>query len=146
MSTEPELHDFEDGNGPVPARRHGNGGGWVACTATVEDTAYIGGNARVDGEARVTGEALVTGKAYIGGKALVTISPIIISGLSYPIAIADQDLRAGCQQHTFSAWRAMTPERISAMDGQSAIDFYPVLIGIIDLLCKDREAAAQVAP
>lgn len=34
--------DFEDGNGPVPAHQHSNGGGWVADTATVADTAYVG--------------------------------------------------------------------------------------------------------
>ena len=29
--------DFEDGNGPVPAHRHSNGGGWVADTAQVSN-------------------------------------------------------------------------------------------------------------
>jgi len=23
------THDFQDGNGPVPAHQHANGGGWV---------------------------------------------------------------------------------------------------------------------
>ena len=27
--------DFNDGNGPVPAHKHPNGGGWVADTAKV---------------------------------------------------------------------------------------------------------------
>jgi hypothetical protein len=44
--------DFEDGNGPVPAKKHSNGGGWVADTATVADTAYVGPDARVFGNAR----------------------------------------------------------------------------------------------
>ena len=39
------MFDFEDGNGPVPAHKHPNGGGWVADTATVADTAYVGANA-----------------------------------------------------------------------------------------------------
>ena len=43
--------DFEDGNGPVPAHQHVIGGGWVADTATVEDSAYVGPNARVFGNA-----------------------------------------------------------------------------------------------
>ena len=28
--------DFKDGNGPVPAHEHPNGGGWVADTAKVD--------------------------------------------------------------------------------------------------------------
>lgn len=34
------THDF--GDCPVPAHRHGNGGGWVAETARVDETAYVG--------------------------------------------------------------------------------------------------------
>ena len=30
--------DFEDGNGPVPAHQHSNGGCWVADTAKVYET------------------------------------------------------------------------------------------------------------
>lgn len=32
---------FDFGEGPVPAHRHANGGGWVANTAEVEDTAVV---------------------------------------------------------------------------------------------------------
>ena len=70
-------------------------------------------------------------------------SVIQINGLPYHILITDTHLRAGCQNHTFAGWRSMPPERIAAMDGEEATKFYPVLIGIIDLLCKDREAAAE---
>ena len=34
-------HNF--GNGPVAAHQHLNGGGWVADTARVDDTAYVSG-------------------------------------------------------------------------------------------------------
>ena len=34
-----ETYDFDDGNGPVPAHRHSNGGGWVAETAKVDASA-----------------------------------------------------------------------------------------------------------
>lgn len=61
-----------------------------------------------------------------------------INGLAYPIIITDTHLRAECQNHTFAAWRAMTPEKIAEMDGQRATDFFPVLLGLIDLLCQDR--------
>ena len=50
-------HDFGDGAGAVPAHRHVNGGGWVADTARVDATAYVGPMAQVSGEAWVSGEA-----------------------------------------------------------------------------------------
>jgi hypothetical protein len=36
------MYNFGDGHGPVAAHRHANGGGWVADTATVSDSAYVG--------------------------------------------------------------------------------------------------------
>ena len=36
------LFDFRDGNRPVPAHQHPNGGGWIAETATVEKSAFVG--------------------------------------------------------------------------------------------------------
>jgi len=68
-------------------------------------------------------------------------SVIQINGLAYPILITDTHLRAGSQNHTFAEWRSMSNEEIVAMDGKKATEFYPVLIGIIDLLCKDREVS-----
>ncbi len=37
--------------------QHKNGGGWVANTAAVDETAFIGGNALVFGDAWVSGDA-----------------------------------------------------------------------------------------
>lgn len=39
--------DFEDGDGPVPAHKHPNGGGWVAESAHVDETAYVGSEASI---------------------------------------------------------------------------------------------------
>ena len=76
--------DFNDGNGPVPAHQHSNGGGWVADTASVSDTAYVGldaqvfdnavvsGSARVSGTAQVFDNAVVSGSARVSGSALVS--------------------------------------------------------------------------
>jgi tetrahydrodipicolinate N-succinyltransferase len=70
--------DFGDGNGPVPAHKHPNGGGWVADTATVAETAYVGpdaqvyGNAQVSENASVYGGARVFEDARVSGNARVT--------------------------------------------------------------------------
>ena len=66
-----EMFDFEDGNGPVPAHRHENGGGWVAKTAKVGEDAYVGPDAWVFGEAKVFGDAKVSGNAWVYGDARV---------------------------------------------------------------------------
>ena len=64
-----KTYDF--GAGPVPAHRHPNGGGWVADSASVADTAYVGKKARVFDTAKVFGLALIEDKARISGGALV---------------------------------------------------------------------------
>ena len=63
--------DFGDGNGPVPARQHPYGGGWVADTAYVDIAAYIGPDARVSGNAQVFGNARVFGYAQVFDNARV---------------------------------------------------------------------------
>jgi UDP-3-O-[3-hydroxymyristoyl] glucosamine N-acyltransferase len=63
---------FDFGNGPVPAHRHANGGGWVADTASVDAGVHVGPEAQVYGKSHVYGEALVSGKAHVYGEALVS--------------------------------------------------------------------------
>ena len=87
----PHLPSF---NNRVSAHRHLNGGGWVADTAKVADTVYIGpytqvaedtiilDHARIDNYATIFGKAKVSGNAYIGGKTIVG-GNAIISGRAY---------------------------------------------------------------
>ncbi len=65
------TYDFEDGNGPVPAHKHPNGGGWVADTAKVAESAYVSDDARVYGNAKVYGNAWVYDNAEVSGYAWV---------------------------------------------------------------------------
>ena len=72
-----QKYKFGDGKGPVPAHQHPNGGGWVADTAKVADTSYVGPDAKVYGDAKVSdnvrvyGDALVSGTAWVYGDARV---------------------------------------------------------------------------
>jgi len=82
-----QTHDFKDGKGPVSAHRHtnpdGSVGGWVAYTATVESTVFVGpdaqvyhnaivfNRAKVFGNAKVFGDAEVYGNAKVFGNARV---------------------------------------------------------------------------
>lgn len=61
------MTDFDFGDGPVPAHQHPNGLGWVADTATVEVSAYVGPDAQVYENAQVCGNARVYGDARVCG-------------------------------------------------------------------------------
>ncbi len=65
------LHDFKDGNGSIPAHRHTLGGGWVANTAHVESSAYVGPQARVFGYAIIKDDAIITENAEVSGYAVI---------------------------------------------------------------------------
>jgi carbonic anhydrase/acetyltransferase-like protein (isoleucine patch superfamily) len=63
--------DFNDGEGPVNAHRHPKGGGWVADTAKVDETCFVGENACVYGEAIVRDKASIRDNARVFDKARV---------------------------------------------------------------------------
>ncbi|HKQ74790.1 MAG TPA: DUF6055 domain-containing protein, partial [Blastocatellia bacterium] len=56
---------------------HPNGGGWVASTAQVSATAFVGPRARVIGNAVVSGNARIEDWAIVGGAAQVRDSAIV---------------------------------------------------------------------
>ena len=62
----------------IDGKAHPNGGGFVALTAKVEKTVYVGksakifGNARVFGNVWVSGNARVYGDAWVSGKTKIT--------------------------------------------------------------------------
>lgn len=80
-------HDFKDGCGKVAAHKHDYGKGWVADTARVDDSVYVGprasvfqfaqvrggsrleGNARVFGHARISENVLIKHNAAVSGQA-----------------------------------------------------------------------------
>ena len=72
-----DTYNFGDGQGPVPAHRHPNGGGWVADTATVSDLVYVHrtgtvfGYATVGGRSKVGPKGVICGHAAVGGEAKV---------------------------------------------------------------------------
>lgn len=64
---------FGDGRGPVPAHRHknpdGSLGGWVANTAYIAPTVFVGFYARVFGRARLHDRVRVLDRACVFGDA-----------------------------------------------------------------------------
>lgn len=76
-------HDFNDGRGRVFAHRHINGEGWVADTAKVADSVFVGkrasvyhraniaGNITINERSRVCGAADIDANGYISREAFV---------------------------------------------------------------------------
>ena len=56
---------------------HVNGGGFVASTANVDDSVYVGKNAKVLGYATVTGNAKIDGYAIVTGSAKVSDNAVV---------------------------------------------------------------------
>ena len=61
----------------VPGHAHPNGGGFVADTATVDDSVYVAENAQVLGWANVSGNAKILGHAVVAGSAKVSGNAVI---------------------------------------------------------------------
>ena len=90
--------------------QHPNGGGWVANTATVDASAFVGrdaqvsGNARVSGDAQVFGDANVFGNAQLSGDAWV-LNPLTITGSAHSVSLVSYtQIAIGCKIHDFAYW------------------------------------------
>lgn len=83
---------FDFGFGAVPAHQHPNGGGWVANTASVEVSVYVGPDAQVSGKC--------------------SRSPLCISGYEYSVTVCDDLISVGCQTAPLEKWASgWAPEK-----------------------------------
>jgi hypothetical protein len=133
------LHDFRDGNGPVPSHHHKNGGGIVANTATVSDDsivdpqAEVGGNAMVMNGSKILNRVRVYGNAYISDgvtleddvevygkaevrygivifeKAKVSVPPKVVLGFDHKVIITDEHITMGCHMFDKEQWKRAAP-------------------------------------
>ena len=104
------THDFNDGNGPVPAHRHSNGGGWVAETAKVDASAHVGPDAKVYGYAHVYGNACVSGYAQVYGDAQLygfawVFGDAKVSNYDNSAKIAELTRKLDALRNEVRAWR-----------------------------------------
>ena len=114
--------------------QHPNGGGWVANTATVDASAFVGSNAQVSGYARVHGNAQVYGYAQVYDYAQVSgsaqlsgdaqlfgnarvygnaqlsgnawmLNPLTITGSAHSVSLVSYtQIAVGCEIHDFAYW------------------------------------------
>ena len=108
------------------ARVYGNAR--VSGNAQVSGNAWVHGNAQVHGNARVSGNAQVSGNAWVHGNAQVSgdaqVTPICVTGLTYPVTVTDNHMMIGCEFHLISEWREFDDRRIAQMDGLPASRFW----------------------
>ena len=121
---------------------HPNGGGFVANTAMVKKSAYIGANAQVYGNARVCdnaqvydnalvygnaqvyGNALVYGNAQVYGNALVCgetkingkgIMGMVFGCNFFTATVNEGFIQIGCYRKTLDEWLGITQKEAVAM-------------------------------
>ena len=116
-------------------------GGWI------EDEKNLShyGNAWVCDNARVYGDAQVYGNAQVYDNARVT--PICVTGLTYPVTVTDHHMMIGCEFHLISEWREFDDRRIAEMDGLPAARFWrthkATLLAICDAERPNGAEASQ---
>lgn len=71
-----EIKQSQDGS-TVNGKAHPNGGGFVASTAKVDSSVYVGKDAKVLGYATVSGNAVIDGHAIITGSANVSGNAVV---------------------------------------------------------------------
>lgn len=113
--------DFQDGKGPVPAHQHPNGGGWVADTARVEETAFVGPNAQVYGSALVEGGVQLLSDTRISGLSCVTYNPLHVSESSPSKVYALLSVHYYALQGIFAT-------RLGAEEAQGKLDFPTIIL------------------
>jgi len=75
-----DIHRQIDG---LKGARHANGGGWVAASAKVSDTAYVGPDAMVLDGAQVLDDAIIENCAVVTGPKAVVSGNARVSGRAY---------------------------------------------------------------
>jgi len=117
--------DFDERNKGVESKYHANGGGIIALTATVSNSAYVGPDARVyensivDGTCKLNGNSRVFGNSVLANRVIlednaivrgdtflsdITIhsdmvlstTPITMQGFEHPIVISHEKIIIGC--------------------------------------------------
>jgi UDP-3-O-[3-hydroxymyristoyl] glucosamine N-acyltransferase len=82
-----EPHAFLLGARPVAAHHHPNGGGWVANTAFVTDSVYVGPDAAVFDQAEVIGRVRLEGTTSVSECAMVGDDAVLVNAHVYGNAV-----------------------------------------------------------
>ena len=100
-------------------------GGFVGAEKNLDQA----GNGWVSGDAQVSGNALVCGDARVSGNEEITISPLNIISLSYPVTATLKYVSVGCQLFTHEQFSRLTVGKAKEYGAEDAFSQYhkPVL-------------------
>ena len=121
------THDFHDSKGPVPARQHKNGGGWVALTADVASGVHVGPEATVYGLAIAYGEAQILDEARVHGRAVIN-EKAMISGKVHVYGEARVSGKATVRDEARVSGKAMICDEATVCDKAKVHGEYEVVI------------------
>lgn len=128
------TYNFNDGNEPVPAHQHSNGGGWVADTCNISAEVYVDANATVAGRVVANGNVRFEANARVNSNAKfstgldtpITVNtdfylwspqsfsisnvgsfnkqPKVIQGYMFPFILSDNHIHLGCIDTSHSSF------------------------------------------
>lgn len=125
-------HDFKDGAGRIFAHKHDNGRGWVADTAKVDDSVYVGPRCQIFNRAIVKGTVRMEGQSRISGNAVVSGGVIMRKNAQiYGAAIVRDTTEISDDARIFGSAHVSGTSRIfgSAVVSESAQLFSVTLLG-----------------
>jgi carbonic anhydrase/acetyltransferase-like protein (isoleucine patch superfamily) len=133
----------------VPGAAHLNGGGFVAESADVASSVFIGPNAmvldsaRVAGNARIEGHAVVSGKANVSGNAVISDYARVDgdAAVSGDARVRDYAVVSGNARATDNA-KVLEHAVVS---GRSAVQRNAIVRGYVSLRGRGRSGAKEVA-
>jgi len=107
----------------------------------------LGGYVEAEHSLSAAGNAWVYGDARVYGNASQT--PIVISGLTWTVTIADQRMTIGCQDHDIEAWRNFNEGEIRAMDTGARLfwaTYKATIFHIVDATNRPFPVPAEETP
>jgi len=76
-------------------------------------------------------------------KEIITIAPVTVSGLRWPITIGDKMMKIGCQTHPISKWKSFKDSYIARMD-DGAVKFWEIWKELLLAMCDAHTSLIPV--
>ena len=77
----------------------------------------------VGGSLYIRADAQLPVLTSVGGVE-ISMRPLAILGLQWPITILDRTMRIGCQEHSLDDWASFDDRKIAEMDWHNAVKFW----------------------
>ena len=103
----------------------GESGGWIESAACFPQSS----------KGWIYPPAIVLEGGDIRGGDMITIQPLNLGGLRWPITITDSHMAIGCQHHALEKWWKFSDALITKMDS-NALDFWQANKAMLQALCQ----------